>query len=49
MILCLYIIADSRSFVSPAQEQTLDLLLSTGWSEWQAKGMLELPEVFATN
>ena len=37
------------SYVSPTQEQTLDSLLSTGWPEWQAKGMLELFEVFATN
>jgi NAD(P)H dehydrogenase (quinone) len=37
------------SYVSPTQEQTLDSLLSTGWPQWQAKGMLELFEVFATN
>ena len=37
------------AYVSPTQEQTLDSLLSTGWPEWQAKGMLELFEVFATN
>lgn len=36
-------------YVSPSQEQTLESLLSTGWPEWQAKGMLELFEVFATN
>jgi uncharacterized protein YbjT (DUF2867 family) len=36
-------------YVSPSQEETLESLLSTGWPEWQAKGMLELFEVFATN
>ena len=37
------------AYVSPSTEDTLDFLLSTGWPEWQAKGMLELFEVFATN
>jgi len=37
------------SYVSPTTEQTLASLLATGWPEWQAKGMLELFEVFATN
>lgn len=37
------------SYVSPSTEDTLDSLLNTGWPEWQAKGMLELFEVFATN
>jgi len=37
------------AYVSPTEDQTLDSLLSTGWPEWQAKGMLELFEVFATN
>ncbi|KGJ91564.1 SDR family oxidoreductase [Colwellia psychrerythraea] len=37
------------SYISPTKEQTLDSLLSTGWPEWQAQGMLELFEVFATN
>ncbi|MFQ3191833.1 MAG: NAD(P)H dehydrogenase (quinone) [Paraglaciecola sp.] len=37
------------AYVSPTQEQTLDSLLSIGFPEWQAKGMLELFEVFATN
>jgi NAD(P)H dehydrogenase (quinone) len=37
------------AYVSPTEEQTLDSLLSTGWPEWQALGMLELFEVFATN
>ena len=37
------------AYVSPTPEQTLESLLSTGWPEWQAKGMLELFEVFATN
>jgi uncharacterized protein YbjT (DUF2867 family) len=37
------------AYVSPTVEQTLGSLLSTGWPEWQAHGMLELFEVFATN
>ncbi|WNC73962.1 SDR family oxidoreductase [Thalassotalea psychrophila] len=37
------------AYISPSQEQTLDSLLSTGWPQWQAEGMLELFEVFATN
>jgi len=37
------------AYVSPTTEQTLDSLLSTGWPKWQAEGMLELFEVFATN
>jgi len=37
------------AYVSPTEEQTLDSLLSTGWPQWQAEGMLELFEVFATN
>ncbi|MGV3581636.1 MAG: SDR family oxidoreductase [Methylophilus sp.] len=50
-------IADSLSkvtnkpvaFVSPSEDATLDSLLSAGWPEWQAKGVLELFEVFASN
>ena len=37
------------AYVSPTPEQTLESLLSTGWPQWQAEGMLELFEVFATN
>jgi len=37
------------AYVSPTEEQTLDSLLSSGWPEWQSKGMLELFEVFASN
>jgi NAD(P)H dehydrogenase (quinone) len=37
------------AYVSPTTEQTLESLLSTGWPQWQAEGMLELFEVFATN
>jgi uncharacterized protein YbjT (DUF2867 family) len=37
------------SYVSPDTETTLQSLLSTGWPKWQAEGMLELFEVFATN
>jgi NAD(P)H dehydrogenase (quinone) len=37
------------AYISPTPEQTLESLLSTGWPQWQAEGMLELFEVFATN
>ncbi|AAZ28618.1 SDR family oxidoreductase [Colwellia psychrerythraea] len=37
------------AYISPTKQQTLDSLLSTGWPQWQAEGMLELFEVFATN
>ncbi|MFA0069840.1 SDR family oxidoreductase [Vibrio breoganii] len=37
------------AYVSPTPEQTLESLLSTGWPQWQAEGMLELFEVFATD
>jgi len=37
------------AYVSPSPEQTLESLLSTGWPKWQAEGMLELFEVFATD
>lgn len=37
------------AYVSPPEEDTLKSLLNSGWPEWQAKGMLELFEVFATN
>ncbi|WP_198555512.1 hypothetical protein [Colwellia sp. 75C3] len=37
------------AYISPTKEQALDSLLSTGWSKWRAKAMLELFEVFATN
>lgn len=36
-------------YVSPDEATTLGSLLGAGWPEWQAKGMLELFEVFATN
>ncbi len=36
-------------YVSPDQATTLGSLLGSGWPEWQAKGMLELFEVFASN
>jgi NAD(P)H dehydrogenase (quinone) len=35
--------------VSPDEATTLDSLLGSGWPEWQAKGMLELFEVFASD
>lgn len=35
--------------VSPDEATTLDSLLGSGWPEWQAKGLLELFEVFASN
>lgn len=37
------------SFVSPDEATTLSSLLDSGWPEWQAKGLLELFEVFASN
>jgi uncharacterized protein YbjT (DUF2867 family) len=37
------------TYVSPDEETTLQSLLSTGWPAWQANGMLELFEVFASN
>jgi NAD(P)H dehydrogenase (quinone) len=36
-------------YASPDEAATLDSLLGSGWPEWQAKGMLELFEVFASN
>lgn len=36
-------------YVSPDEAATLSSLLGSGWPEWQAKGMLELFEVFASN
>ena len=36
-------------YVSPDEASTLSSLLGSGWPEWQAKGMLELFEVFASN
>ena len=36
-------------YVSPDEATTLDSLLGSGWPEWQAKGMLELFDVFASN
>ena len=41
--------AKEIAYVSPTKEQTLESLLSTGWPQWQAEGMLELFEVFATD
>jgi len=35
--------------VSPDENTTLQSLLGAGWPEWQAKGALELFEVFASN
>jgi NAD(P)H dehydrogenase (quinone) len=37
------------TYISPSEDATLDSLLSAGWPEWQAKGVLELFEVFASN
>lgn len=36
-------------YVSPDEATTLSSLLGSGWPEWQAKGLLELFEVFASN
>jgi hypothetical protein len=37
------------AFVSPDEATTLASLLGSGWPEWQAKGLVELFEVFASN
>lgn len=37
------------AYVSPDENTTLQSLLSAGWPEWQAKGVVELFEVFASN
>lgn len=37
------------AYVSPDENTTLQSLLGAGWPEWQAKGVLELFEVFASN
>lgn len=39
----------SVAYVSPDESATLQSLLGSGWPEWQAKGALELFEVFASN
>ncbi len=36
-------------YISPAETDTLASLLGDGWPEWQAKGVVELFEVFASN
>ena len=36
-------------YVSPEASSTYQSLISSGWPEWQAKGALELFEVFASN
>lgn len=36
-------------YVSPDKATTLSSLLGSGWPEWQAKGLVELFEVFASN
>ncbi len=37
------------AYVSPSPEDSLNALLNDGWPEWQAKGVVELFEVFASN
>jgi NAD(P)H dehydrogenase (quinone) len=36
-------------FISPDEATTLGSLLGSGWPEWQAKGLVELFEIFASN
>lgn len=36
-------------YVSPDEKTTLASLLDSGWPEWQAKGLIELFEIFASN
>jgi uncharacterized protein YbjT (DUF2867 family) len=37
------------AYISPDENTILNSLLSSGWPEWQAKGAVELFEVFASN
>lgn len=37
------------TYTSPSENTTFKSLLNSGWPEWQAKGVLELLEVFASN
>ncbi|MCP8688711.1 SDR family oxidoreductase [Marinobacterium sedimentorum] len=39
----------SVGYVSPDEATTLASLLDSGWPEWQAKGLLELLDLFASN
>ncbi len=39
----------SVDYVSPDEDTTYASLTGSGWPEWQAKGVLELFEVFASN
>jgi len=39
----------SVEYVSPEASATYQSLITSGWPEWQAKGALELFEVFASN
>ncbi len=43
------VIGKAVQYTSPDEATTLASLLGSGWPEWQAKGMLELFEVFASN
>jgi len=36
-------------YISPDEQTTYESLTASGWPEWQAKGLLELFEVFASN
>lgn len=36
-------------YISPDEQTTYESLIASGWPEWQAKGLLELFEVFASN
>jgi NAD(P)H dehydrogenase (quinone) len=39
----------SVTYVSPSENDTLESLLGAGWPAWQAHGVLELFEIFASN
>lgn len=39
----------SVEYISPSEQATLESLIGSGWPEWQAKGVVELLEVFASN
>lgn len=43
------VLGHSVEYTSPSEEATLASLIGSGWPEWQAKGVVELLEVFASN
>jgi len=37
------------TYISPSPKDSLNTLINDGWPEWQAKGVVELFEIFASN